>query len=155
MAGIEPAPPALAGALPLRSNSRLRHRRKKTPALKCRGTNDPGKGAFPLNHVSTLPPTAGIEPASPALKAKYPKSSPPANQTDSKFLPGNKRPKFFRCSATELRHSSAGRNRTCDPRLNDVTLIYATGKTFHHSYRRGTSDPGQGPFRDSFVYQAK
>ena len=30
---------------------------------------------------------------------------------------------------------SAGRIRTCDPRLSDVTLIYATGKTFHHSYR--------------------
>jgi hypothetical protein len=45
-------------------------------------------------------------------------------------LPGNQRSKYSRCS-TKLSYNarSAGRIRTCNPRMNDVTLIFTTGNS--------------------------
>ncbi len=47
----------------------------------------------------------------------------------AKFLTGEQATKVLPVALpSELQHVSAGRIRTCDPRINDVTLIYATGK---------------------------
>jgi hypothetical protein len=42
-------------------------------------------------------------------------------------MPGNQRPKYSAALPTELRSLRTGRTRTCDLRLNEVTLVFTTG----------------------------
>src|SRR5258708_32259986 len=83
-------------------------------------------------------------------------ASTPSNSmlAAGKFLPGNQRSKYcpmlYPLSYDPLR---AGRIRTCNLRINDVTLIFTTGKT-KTSLRlcRGTAGRGWScSFESSFV----
>ncbi len=80
-----------------------------------------------LSYASTRL-AAGLEPATSRVKGEVTQIFTTGKLT-AKFLTGEQATKVLPVALpSELQHVSAGRIRTCDPRINDVTLIYATGK---------------------------